>query len=57
MLPKDTQRNKIRSQLFYELGLPEMPKKMVDESKGGLSKRAKFLKNPNNLKSKGEKPL
>jgi len=57
MLTKEDQRDKIRSQLFYELGLPETPKDNQDKSKGGLSKRHRFLKNPNNLKQKGEKPL
>jgi hypothetical protein len=57
MLTKEDQRDKIRSQLFYELGLPETPKIVKDKSTVGLSKRDRFLKNPNNLKPKGEKPL
>ena len=57
MLTKEDKRDKIRSQLFYELGLPEIPKRIKDKSTFGLSKKAKFLKNLNNLKPKGEKPL
>lgn len=57
MLTKEDQRDKIRSQLLYELSSPEIPKKSEDKSTVGLSKKAKFLKNPNNLKPKGEKPL
>lgn len=42
LTPQD-KRDKIRSQLYYELGLPEqIPNKNI-KSKGGVCKRESFL--------------
>lgn len=46
-------RDKIRDQLVYELFVEPEAKK-INKSKCGLSKRAKFLAKPENLKSKNE---
>ena len=50
-------RDKIRSQLYYELGLPETPRNKNIKSKKGLSKKAKFLADPRNKREPGEKSL
>ncbi len=57
---REDRRDKILDQLVYELfceQLPKPDKNRKDKSTVGLCKRAKFLKNPNNLKPFGEKPL
>jgi len=52
----EDKRDKIRSQLLFELTHPEPPKIQTDKSQGGLcSKRHKFLQNPKNRKQPGEK--
>ena len=52
----EDKRDKLRSQLIFELTNPEQPKKQADKSTGGLQvKRSKFLKNPKNRKDPLEK--
>lgn len=54
---KEDKRDKIRSQLYYELGFPETPRKPRNKSICGLSKKAKFLADPRNKREPGEKSL
>jgi hypothetical protein len=53
----EERRLKLYEQLAYEFQNPEQPKKKPNKSTAGLCKRAKFLKNPKNLKSENEVPL
>ena len=46
---KEDKRDKIRSQLIFELTHDSGFYKKY-ESKGGISKKSKFLKNPNNVR-------
>jgi len=52
---QEDKRDKIRSQLLYELKNPEIPEKKENKLTGGLSKRNRFLQNPNNKKPVDEK--
>jgi hypothetical protein len=47
---REDQRDKIRAQLIFEITHDSGFYKRY-ESKSGLCKRAKFLKNPNNVKT------
>jgi hypothetical protein len=52
----EDKRDKLRSQLVYELTHAEPAKKQADKSTGGLNpKRSRFLKNPKNRKDPEEK--
>jgi hypothetical protein len=53
---REDQHDKIYDQLVYELFVEPEPK-WVDKSQRGLSKKARFLKNPNYTKPKNEIPL
>lgn len=52
---QEDKRDKIKSQLIFELNHESGFYKRY-ESKNGLSKRAKFLKNPNNVDVQKDKP-
>lgn len=53
---REDQRDKIRSQLIFELTHPEPPKIKANKSICGLqSKRHKFLQNPDHLKPADQK--
>jgi hypothetical protein len=54
---QEDKRDKIRSQLIYELTNPKPPVSHARKSPAGLSKKAKFLANPRKVKQPGEKPL
>jgi hypothetical protein len=54
---QEDKRDKIRSQLLFEIANPEPPKAHAAKSPGGLSKKAKFLGNPRKVKQPGEKPF
>jgi hypothetical protein len=48
-------RQRIREQLLYEFLNPEQPKKKPNKSPVHLSKKLKFLKNPNTKRDPFEK--
>jgi hypothetical protein len=50
-LTREQQREQIRSELIKEIKNPSSWYRKY-KSKGGLSKKAKFLKNPDNLKER-----
>lgn len=54
-LTLEDKRDKIRSQLLFELTHTEIPKKKENKPIGGLSKRHRFLQNPNNKRDPNEK--
>ena len=43
LFTQSDKRDKIRSQLIYEMGLPEQPKKTKDKSTTAISKRHAFI--------------
>jgi hypothetical protein len=53
---REDQHDKIYDQLVYELFI-EPEQKQADKSQRGLSKKSRFLKNPNNTKPEHEIPL
>ena len=50
-------RQRFREQLLWEFNNPEQTKKKPNKSPSGLSKKAKFLKNPRKKKPEHEIPL
>jgi hypothetical protein len=53
----EERRQKFREQLLYEFLNPKQTKKKPNKSPSGLSKKAKFLKNPRKKKPEHEIPL
>ena len=51
----EDKRDKIRSQLLFEMENPKTPKNKADKSTSGLSKRHRFLQNPKNKRDPNEK--
>lgn len=51
----EDKRDKIRSQLLYELGHTEIPQKKENKPLGGLNYRSRFLQNPKNKRDPNEK--
>jgi len=51
----EDKRDKIRSQLLFEITHTEIPEKKENKSICGLSKRHRFLQNPEHKRPVGEK--
>jgi hypothetical protein len=52
---QEDKRDKIRSQLQYEITHQEIPEEKENKSIGGLSKRNRFLQNPSHKRDPNEK--
>jgi hypothetical protein len=53
----EDKRDKIRSQLLFEITNTKIPEKKENKPIGGLNCRARFLRNPNNKRDPNEKRI
>jgi len=51
----EDKRDKIRSQLLFEITHTKIPEKKEDKPIGGVCLRSRFLQNPNNKRDPNEK--